>query len=228
MSSLFLKIWNLLSLALVMGILPACGGPLHFVNAQTVATPRPPSFDVTGLTRESVAVLPTVASDESRGVAVFVSLALSAAVEHVSPSIKALSYHETVNKLSQLERIADQTEVVGDLARGGGNRQRMQQIGTALGVRYILQPGFANFTETVDDRFDLVGYHLLKTRISTLRLWLRVWDAQAGEFLWEGAGEMTVATELLNESTSVSLHEVARKLWKQMIEQDLLGGKTGS
>jgi hypothetical protein len=80
----------------------------------------------------------------------------------------------------------------------------------------------------MDDKFEAFGFHILRTRLNTLGLWLRLWDAQTGEFLWESAGEATVAAELLNEGSAVPFHESARKLWRHMIQEGLLDGQTTS
>jgi hypothetical protein len=41
------------------------------------------------------------------------------------------------------------------------------------------------------DRFEIVGFKLLKALVTTLR------DTQAGQMLWESAGESTVAARVL-------------------------------
>ena len=108
------------------------------------------------------------------------------------------------------------------------DRERLQRIGSGLGTRYVLQPGLAEFSQSLVDRFEFVGLKLLRSRVTTLRLWLRLWDTQSGRMLWESAGETTVATELLREQAAVPLTEVARALWFRMVQNDLLEGETRS
>ena len=70
---------------------------------------------------------------------------------------------------------------------------------------------------------------LLKTRLTTLRLWLQLWDTRTGQLLWESSGEGTVAAQLLTqESAAVSLEDIAQRLWSRIIQDDLLGGATRS
>jgi hypothetical protein len=71
------------------------------------------------------------------------------------------------------------------------DRERLQRIGSALGTRYMLQPGLAEFSQSLMDRFEIVGFKLLKALVTTLR------DTQAGQMLWESAGESTVAARVL-------------------------------
>lgn len=90
----------------------------------------------------------------------------------------------------------------------------------------MLQSGLAQFSESLEDRFEFMGWKLIQTRVNSLSLWLRLWNAETGEFIWEGAAEATVASTLLEEKTSLSLHNVARRLWTYMLQETLLGGKT--
>ena len=92
----------------------------------------------------------------------------------------------------------------------------------------MFQPGLAQVTEEMDDKFEFAGVVFVRTRVNTMNLWLRLWDAQTGEFLWESAGEATVASELLNEGAAVPFHDIARKLWRHMIQEGLLDGQTTS
>ena len=113
--------------------------------------------------------------------------------------------------------------MVSGFARSGIlDRERLQRIGTVLGSRYVLQPGLAEFTQTLVDRFEVSGFKLLRTRVTTLRLWLQLWDTQAGQIVWESAGEITVAAELLRGERAVPLTEIAQDLWSRMIQKDLL------
>ena len=66
----------------------------------------------------------------------------------------------------------------------------------------------------------------LQTRVNSLTLWLRLWNAETGEFVWEGAAEATVASTLLEEKSSLALHDIARRLWTLMLRETLIGGKT--
>jgi hypothetical protein len=67
---------------------------------------------------------------------------------------------------------------------------------------------------------------LLRNRLTTLRLWLQLWDAQSGHILWESAGEVTVSTVLLSPKQTVPLEETVQRLLFNMIQDGLLRGKT--
>ena len=62
--------------------------------------------------------------------------------------------------------------------------------------------------------------------MTTLRLWLQLWDSQTGHIIWESSGEITVATVFLSPKQTVALQETAKKLLVRMIQDELLGSKT--
>jgi hypothetical protein len=155
--------------------------------------------------------------------------ALATALAEVSPPIQAIPVHETLNRLSELGLTAEYGDLVSEFARGGTmDRHRLQRIGSALAVRYLLQPGLAEVTHTLADKFEFAGWKILRTRITGLKLWLRLWDAESGRVLWESSGDAVMATHLLREDASVPFGELAHHVWLRMIQHDLLGGETKS
>ena len=124
---------------------------------------------------------------------------------------------------------AEYADLISGFVRSGIlERERLQRIGSALGSRYVLLPGLADFNQVLVDRFEISGLKIVRSRIMTLRLWLQLWDTQAGQIVWESAGEATVASELLLPQRIVPLDEIGQKLWLRMVQDNLLEGKTES
>src|SRR5262249_36762384 len=92
--------------------------------------------------------------------------------------------------------------------------------------RYVLLPGVAQFEETILDKFEAVGIKLVRNRVTTLRLWLQLWDAETGHILWESSGEDTTATAFLSAKQTVPLEQIANRLLVRMIQDGLLESKT--
>jgi hypothetical protein len=65
----------------------------------------------------------------------------------------------------------------------------------------------------------------VQSRVSTLRLWLQLWDTRTGRMLWESAGEARVTSELLRPDRTVPFDETAQKLWERMIREGLFGDR---
>jgi hypothetical protein len=133
-----------------------------------------------------------------------------------------------MNRLNEQSLAADYAELIAGFVRGGIlERERLQRIGSALGSRYVLLPELAELKEVMVDRIGFYGWNFIQSRVTTLRLWLQLWDTQSGQILWESAGEITLATELLRPERTVSLDEIAQKLWLRMIQDDLVEGGAG-
>ena len=82
---------------------------------------------------------------------------------------------------------------------------------------YML-PGLAQFDAEILDKFEAAGIKLLRNRVTTLRLWLQLWDSQTGHIVWESSGEVTTATVFLSPKQTVALEQTAKKLLVRMIQ----------
>jgi hypothetical protein len=105
------------------------------------------------------------------------------------------------------------------------DRRRLRRIGMGLGARYVLLPGIAQFDESIIDKFEAAGIKLLRNRVTTLRLWLQLWDSATGHIVWESSGEVTVATVFLSPKQTLALEQIARKLLVRMIQDGLIDSK---
>lgn len=224
LTSRFRGIIPLLAAALIAGCTP-----LYLSDTHTTSTPRPQFFNVTELAREQVATLGLLTPAGLQGFNPPLSHALNAALSEASPPIRGIAAHETVNVLNQQGLAAEYGTLIAGFGRGGILESKpLRRIGSALSSRYVLLPGLAEFNQVIIDRLSIYGWNFIQSRVTTLRLWLQLWDTQTGKIVWESAGEVTVATKLLRSEQTVPLDEIARKLWLRMIQDNLLEGKTGS
>jgi hypothetical protein len=203
--------------------------PLYLSDTHTTSTPRPQFFDVTELAREPVATLGLLTPAGLQGFNPPLSHALIAALSEASPPIRGIAAHETVNMLNEQGLAVEYGTLIAGFGRGGILESKpLQRIGSALSSRYVLLPGLAEFNQVIIDRLSIYGWNFIQSRVTTLRLWLQLWDTQTGKILWESAGEVTVATKLLSSEQTVPLDAIAQKLWLRMIQDNLLEEKTGS
>jgi hypothetical protein len=218
--------WALLALwaLLVVGCTP-----VYTWDINTNSTARPPSFDVGELSRQPVATVGLVAAGGLAGYSAAMSHALVAALAEVSPPIRAVASHEVANAVNDRGLASEYTELMAGFARNGiMERERLQRIGSALGFRYLLLPGLAQFDHAILDRFEFTGIKIIRTRVTILRVWLQLWDTQTGHILWESAGEVATSSEVLRHERIVPVDSIAQKLWRRMIQHDLIEGGTGS
>ena len=203
--------------------------PLYMWDINTTSTARPPSFDVGELSREPVATPGLVAPAALQGLSTALSHALVAALANASPPIRAIPAREITNALNDQGLATVYAELLEGFARTGVlDRERLQRIGSALGFRYLLLPGLAQLDQVILDRFEIAGVKVIRTRVTVLRVWLQLWDTRTGHILWESAGEVATASEMLRHDRVVPIDETAEKLWRRMIQRDLLEGGTGS
>jgi hypothetical protein len=203
--------------------------PLYLSDTHTTSTPRSQSFDVAQLAHEQVATLGLIAPAALQGFSATLSYALIGALSEASPPVRGIPDQETVNMLNRQALAAGYADLISGFARSGIlEHERLQRIGSALGSRYVLLPGLAEYSQVIVDRFDFSGFKLIQNRVTTLRVWLQLWDTRMGQILWQSSGEIIAATRLLRPERTVPLDEIARKLWLRMIQDGLLAGKTSS
>ena len=197
--------------------------PLYMTDTHITGTPKPQTFNPA----DRVAVLGLISPPGLQGFAPLLSNALKTALEQARPPLRAISFQESGNLLNDRGLAADYADLVSGFARSGIlERERLARVGTALGSRYVLLPGLAQFDEEVIDKFEAVGVKVVRNRVTILRLWLQMWDTKTGHNVWESAGEVTVVTAFLSAKQTVPLDTIAQSLWLRMIQDDLLGGQT--
>src|SRR5262245_8287067 len=203
--------------------------PLYIWDTHITSTARPKSFGVAELTREPVATLGPITPAGLQGFSPFLSRALIAAISEASPSIRGIPTHETASMINSQGLSPDYGELISGFVRSGIlERERLQRLGTALGSRYVLLPGLADFNQSLIDRFEIAGLKVVRNRVITLRLWLQLWDTQTGRIVWESTGEVNAASELLLPQRVIPLDEIGQKLWLRMLKDDLMAEKPQS
>jgi hypothetical protein len=212
--------------ALILVLLPGCDPP-YLSDTYTTSTPGPKSFDASELAGMPVVVLAFMAPSNLQGFSPTLSHALSGALTDVAPPIREIPTNETLNRLTDQGLATEYADLRAGFARNGMlDRQRLRRIGSGLGLRYVLLPGLAQFDETIIDKYEAVGLKLLRNRVTTLRLWLQLWDSQTGHIVWESSGEVRTATVFLSARQTVALERIAKKLLVRMIQDGLIESKT--
>ena len=212
-------------LATMVMLLAGCDPP-YLSDTYATSTPKPASFDMGDLARMPVVVLAFMAPGNLQGLSPTLSRALSCALAEVSPPIREISTDETLNQLTDKGLATEYADMRAGFARNGMlDRPRLRRIGLGLGSRYVLLPGVAEFNEEILDKYEAAGIKLLRNRVTTLRLWLQLWDSQTGHIVWESSGEVTVVTAFLSPKQTVALEQIAKKLLVRMIQDGLLESK---
>ncbi|MGH7305310.1 MAG: hypothetical protein ACRELZ_18650, partial [Candidatus Rokuibacteriota bacterium] len=203
--------------------------PLYMWDINTTSTAKPPSFDIGELSSQPVATPGLVAPAALQGFSTSLSHALAAALANVSPPVRSIRGYEIANALNDHGLATEYADLLSGFARTGVmDRERLQRIGSALGFRYVLLPGLAQLDQVILDRFEIAGVKVVRTRVTVLRVWLQLWDTRTGHILWESAGDVATASDVVRHDRIVPIEEIAEKVWRRMIQHDLLEGNTGS
>jgi hypothetical protein len=215
------------SLVLAIPVALAGCGPLRTWDAHTTSSPTSPALDVASV-REPVATLGILAPAGLQGFGPMLSHSLADALAQVVPSLRVHPVPETLNAINEHGLAAQYTELVSDFRRSGLlDRPRLHAVGSALHAHYVLLPGMTGFDEVMADHLEVSGLKIVQSRITTLRLWLQLWDVRTGRMLWESAGEARVASDFLRPDSTVPFEDTAGKLWARMLREGLLGDRPG-
>jgi hypothetical protein len=210
-------------------ILLAGCAPLYIWDTHVTSTPLPKSFAAADLSREPVAMLGPIAPAGFQGFNAFLSRSLTAAISETSPSIRGIPNHERLSVFNGKGLSTEYGELISGFVKSGIlERERLQRFGSALGSRYVLLPGLADFNQILVDRFEFAGLKLVRNRVITLRLWLQLWDTHTGQIVWESTGEINVARDVFLPQRVIPLDEIGQKLWRQMVEENLAAEKNQS
>src|SRR5262249_59471182 len=102
----------------------------------------PPAL--TTLTGERVATLGVATPPALQGYGPALSHALVSALAQATPPLPAQPIPDTLNALNQQGLAAEYADLLSGFARSGVlERKRLQSLGSALRVRYVLLPGLA-------------------------------------------------------------------------------------
>ena len=202
-----------------------CAGTQYSWETSTVSTPPSPYFDPLNLTYQPVAVIPVVTPPRLRGYGPGLSLALHDALNESSPVINAIPSHETLNRFNRQGIAEEYILLIRDWDDSGIlERTRLKKIGKALGARFVLVPGIAEFQSQMEDRFTFGGLLLVRNRTLRFRLSMQLWSTTTGELIWESFGGGTMTREVVREGQGL-MGALAKIIWATMI-QDLQHGKT--
>ena len=135
--------------------------------------------------------------------------------------------HQVLSQLNAKGLTADYAELVALYERSGIlDWARLERIGSACSVKYVFQPIFSSFGQEMENRFALLGWRLLQTRITVLRLALQLWNVRTGTVVWASPGEVMLASDVLGQAR-IPLDRAAEILWFAML-QDFEKGRTES
>lgn len=128
------------------------------------------------------------------------ALSFATALQKKRPDIQFLGLPQTLSAINQ-NGMADVYRAMYREYQNTGifQREALAKLGEATNCRYILQLKLADFRQSSDGRFGILGLRVVTTRQSNLRLFAQLWDSHTGAIVWEASDELSMATEAVRQ-----------------------------
>lgn len=217
------------SLLLLIICMAGCGKSLYGWQVRTNSTPVAPSFDQTPIDGKRVAIFPTLSTGPLQGTAVGMSQYLGQTLQTLTPTWKVLTEQETLTKINKQGLGMEYIRMRGDAEQSHLlDRHSLAKIGAALGVRYVLQPRLAAFTQVMTERAKVPGFdvRIMETRSSLLRVSMQMWEVESGELIWSSVAETVMESETVTQDP-VFLEDAIRLTFGSIMS-DFLNRRTAS
>ena len=145
------------------------------------------------------------------------ALAFTDALKQARPDLRIVSLPETLGIINR-EGLAEEYKRMYEDSRLTGifNRDTLRKISHQTGVRYIAQLKLGGFTQTTQSLWGFLGFNLSITEITTLRLFLQIWDGENGTIVWEGSQELTLSSNQIKQSP-VSFKDTVEQSARELI-----------
>ncbi|NNM80223.1 MAG: hypothetical protein HKM01_07195 [Gallionella sp.] len=145
------------------------------------------------------------------------ALAFTDALKQAHPDLHIVSLSETLGIINK-EGLAEEYKKMYEDSRLTGifNRDTLRKISHQTGARYIAQLKLGVFTQSTQSLWGFLGFNLSITEITTLRLFLQIWDGENGTIAWEGSQELTLSSNQIKQSP-VSFKDTVERSAQELI-----------
>jgi hypothetical protein len=135
------------------------------------------------------------------------ALAAGAVMTEQLPGMRFVPLAETLSLVNRNGLAGDYKKMFDEYRDTGlFKRETLQKLGEATGARYLVQLKLSSFTQGSKERFGAIGFRMLETHTSTMRLFMQIWDSKDGSVAWEGAEELSYAVETFSERNPTLQH----------------------
>ena len=201
---------------LVCGLISACFVPQkQFTNQHKTLSLKQNELSANGI----AFITPSTATgqeEEKQGLALMVADIL----KKKRTDIRCVTLAETLSAVNKADLSEDYKGMYTDYRDTGLFRKDvLKKVGELTGTRYVAQLKLANFNQGNRDRLSVLGLRLIETRKADIRLILQIWDTTDGTIVWEGAEELSYATDTPfsgNVPLRIMVEEVSENLIANM------------
>lgn len=145
------------------------------------------------------------------------ALAFTEVLLKMRPDLKVTALPQTLSAINRQGLTREYRQMFEDYRLTGiFDRETLQKVAQVTKTRYLVQLKLGAFRQESKSRFGLLGLRVLETKISTIRLFLQIWDSEDGSVAWEGAQESTVSHESLAEEY-VSMKSIVQESARDLV-----------
>ena len=211
---LSLIVW--LIIFLVCGLISGCFVPQkQFTDQHQTLSLKQNELSANGI----AFITPSTATgqeEEKQGLALMVADIL----KKKRTDIRCVTLAETLSAVNKAGLSEDYKGMYTDYRDTGlFKKDILKKVGELTGTRYVAQLKLANFNQGNRDRLSVLGLRLIETRKADIRLILQIWDTTDGTIVWEGAEELSYATDTPfsgNVPLRIMVEEVSENLIANM------------
>jgi hypothetical protein len=145
------------------------------------------------------------------------ALAFTEVLQTMRPDLSVIALPQTLSAVNRQGLTREYRQMFEDYRLTGiFDCETLQKVAKVTKVRYLAQLKLGAFRQESKNRFGMLGLRLLETKISTIRLFLQIWDSQDGSVAWEGAQESTLSHESLAEEY-VSMRSIVQESARDLV-----------
>jgi hypothetical protein len=135
------------------------------------------------------------------------------------PEIRVVSLPETLSAINKAGLLNEYMQMYANYEQTGiFDRTTLQKISAATGTRYLAQLNLSGFDQGEKGRFAFLGFRVIETKSANIRVFLQIWDSEAGAVAWEGYEEMNYSTETYTEK-AITFYDITRQIAEHMVDR---------
>ncbi len=132
------------------------------------------------------------------------------------PDLRIVPLSETLGAINSAGFAEEYKQMYEDSRLTGVfSRDILRKVSRVTGVRYLAQLKLGGFQQGLQERWGFLGIRLVETQLTSMRLYLQIWDSENGSIAWEGSQELTASIDTLKNapiSFRIAVEQSAKEL----------------
>ena len=135
------------------------------------------------------------------------------------PEICFVSLPEVLGAINR-SNLADEYRRLYEEYRNTGimKKDTLSKLGAELNARYLLQLNLANFKQETNNRFGVLGYRMVDTKLANIRLFVQIWDTQTGNIAFEAIQEINYSDDTFSDRP-ISFRQIVEETARSVISR---------